>query len=167
MLTITSIVGNVNDEKFREIYRKMDEAKVERIFLSRMEAQRARMRKVSDKGTDMAITVDRRPLRHGDVLFIDESRMIIAEYEMEDVLGFRIKEGLSDSLKIVTAIQLGHIIGNLHRQICIKGDVVYMPLQSESEVENIGKILGKLIERVQVKRGRMVFEPEEGEVHTH
>lgn len=171
MITITSIVGNIRlDKKLGEAYQRLArENKVERILLSRTEAQRSRMRRASDEGTDVAISLEQGfIIKHGDILFVDENKMIVIEYEPEDVLGFKIKAKLSSEQKTMIAIKLGHIIGNLHRPLCIKDNITYMPLQSESELSNIKKILEPIIHYIDIQQGKMIFEPEEGiEVHTH
>ena len=140
MITITSVVGNIrSDKKFGDAYKNLEtKKKVERILLSRMEAQRSRMRKVSDAGTDIAINIENGSrLKHGDILLADENKLIVVEYEQEHVLGFKIRDELSSDQKTTVAIKLGHIIGNLHRPICTKDSITYIPIQSESEVVNI------------------------------
>ncbi|MGH9922609.1 MAG: hypothetical protein ACRD38_07640, partial [Nitrososphaerales archaeon] len=130
MITITSVVGNIHsDKKFGDAYKKLEgEKKVERVMLSRMEAQRSRMRKVSDAGSDIAINIENGSvLKHGDILLANENKLIVVEYEQEDVLGFKIKDELSSDQKTTVAIKLGHIIGNLHRPICTKDSITYIP----------------------------------------
>jgi len=171
MITITSIVGNIRlDKKLGEAYQRLaGEKKVEKVVLSRTDAQRSRIRRTSDAGTDVAISLEQGfILKHGDVLFVDEDKMIVVEYEPEDVLGFKIKDELSSEQKAMIAIKLGHIIGNLHRPLCIKDNIAYMPLQSQSELSNIKKILEPIIHYIDIQQGKMIFETEEGvEVHTH
>jgi urease accessory protein len=171
MLTITSIVGNVSSNAaFADAYGRLSAlGEVETILLSRPEAQRSRMRRHSDAGTDIAITLeDGHHLRHGDVLLADDNRMIVVHYEPEDVLRFRMKDGLPDGEKIAVAVKLGHLIGNLHRPICTKDDAVYMPLQSDVEVESIVKAMGPMISWIEVQHVKTVFEPQEGSsLHTH
>ena len=171
MITITSVVGNVrSDKKFGDAYQRLGrENKVERVLLSRMEAQRSRMRRPSDAGTDIAISLEQGSmLKHGDVLLADENRLIVVEYELEDVLGFKIKNELPSDEKITIAIKLGHIIGNLHRPICTKGNTTYMPIQSESEIASIKRHLAPIIAYIDIQHTKIIFESEEGtEVHTH
>ena len=171
MMTITSVVGNTrSDKNLEDAYQKLSgEKKVEKILLSRVEAQRSRMRRTSDAGTDIAITLEHgSTLKHGDVLLLEENMMIVVEYESEDVLGFKIKEELSSDQKVAIAIKLGHIIGNLHRPICVKDNITYMPIQSESEAEDIKKILLQIIDYIDIQHSKIIFEQEEGtRVHTH
>ena len=171
MITITSVVGNIRSDKtFGDAYKKLEgEKKVERVMLSRMEAQRSRMRKVSDAGSDIAINIENGSvLKHGDILLANENKLIVVEYEQEDVLGFKIRDELSSDQKTNVAIKLGHIIGNLHRPICTKDSIAYIPIQSESEVANIKNNLAPIIDYIDIHYTKIVFEPEEGiELHTH
>jgi urease accessory protein len=171
MITITSVMGNMrSDKKLEAAYKKLEgEKKVERILLSRMEAQRSRMRKVSDVGSDIVINIENGSrLKHGDILFANENKLIVVEYEQEDVLGFRIRDELPSDQKTSVAIRLGHIIGNLHRPICVKNNITYIPIQSESEIANIKSNLASIIDYIDIQHTKMIFEPEEGvELHTH
>jgi urease accessory protein len=170
-MTVTSVVGNVRtDKKLKDVFQKLNkENKVERILLSRMEAQKSRIRRSSDAGTDIAINLNHDSmLKHGDVLRVENNRMIIVEYEPEDVLSFKIKDEISNYQKVATAIKLGHVIGNLHRPICIKDNITYMPIQSESEIANIKKILLPIIDCIDIHSEKIVFEQDEGtKVHAH
>lgn len=171
MITVRSILGNTRSErKFRELFEIFQrENKVERVLLSRMEAQRSRIRRTSDRGTDVAISLDNGfSLKHGDVLLVEENRLILVEYEPEDVLGFKIIGKLPFEQKIAVAIKLGHIIGNLHKPLSTKGEMVYVPLQSEAEVETLKKNLTPVIQFLDINHARMVFEPDEAiNLHIH
>ncbi|MEM2759268.1 MAG: hypothetical protein QXU32_03795 [Nitrososphaerales archaeon] len=168
MITVTGILGNIrSDKKLWNVYEKLKkENKVEKIVLSRIEAQRPRIRRESDFGTDIAISMKHgSTVKHGDVLLVELDRMIIVEYEPEVAVGFRIRDELSNEEKIQTAIKLGHVIGNLHRSLCIKNNIVYMPIQSESEIESIKKMLLPLIDYIDIYHSKIIFEEEGMEVH--
>jgi urease accessory protein len=171
VLKVTSVSGNVSsDSALAEAYARLAAmGKVETLLLSRAEAQRSRMRRTSDAGTDIAIVIeDGHHLRHGDVLLVGEDRMIIVQLEPEDVLRFRVKEGIVPAAEEkAVAVELGHFIGNLHRPIRTRDDgSVDMPLQSETEAEAflgaMGRKRKKMASLVDVQRLRTVFEPEEG-----
>ena len=59
MITISSTVGNIyRDENLRRRYEEMSSRSLcESIMVNRIEAQRVRMRKTSNKGTDIALTM--------------------------------------------------------------------------------------------------------------
>jgi urease accessory protein len=102
------------------------------------------------------------------VLLLENDKMIIIEYEPEDVLGFKIKDELSNNQKIAIAIKLGHIIGNLHRPISMKDGVTYVPIQSDAEIANIKEILLPIIDYIDIQHARIIFEQELGtKVHVH
>jgi len=171
MITVNSVLGNIrSDKKLQDVYQKLNRKnKVEKILLSRMEAQKSRIRRTTDEGTDIAIILPHGfTLKHGDVLLLEDDKMIIIEYEPEDVLGFKIKDELSNSQKIAIAIKLGHTIGNLHRPISVKGGVTYVPIQSDAEIANIKEILLPIIDYIDIQHARIIFEQELGtKVHVH
>jgi urease accessory protein len=131
------------------------------------------MRKVSDKGTDIAITLDQgSTLKHNDVILMDDSKMILAKIEPEDVAMIEVKDsGIlnGDDEAIAIALRIGHTIGNLHRPIKIEGKKVNFPIQTEGEIDTFRKLLHHVVDdHIEIKRITMVFEPDEGaEVHEH
>ncbi|HKG29739.1 MAG TPA: hypothetical protein VKA91_00590, partial [Nitrososphaeraceae archaeon] len=79
MITINSVIGNINKNiSLNEKYMEMSHKKVcEVIKISRLESQRVRMRKTSNKGTDIALILPQgTQLRHGDVIMITEEKMV-------------------------------------------------------------------------------------------
>jgi urease accessory protein len=77
MITVDSVIGNINrDRKLKEKYDNMSTRNfAETIRISRLESQRLRMRKSSDKGTDVALILQHDThLKHGDVLMITENK---------------------------------------------------------------------------------------------
>ena len=75
MLTIDRIIGNIyNDDllgaTFKEFVSKQQD---ETFLITRTESQRQRMRKVSSKGTDIALNFQSggQHLKHGDVLLFN------------------------------------------------------------------------------------------------
>ncbi|MFQ5941200.1 MAG: urease accessory protein UreE [Nitrososphaerales archaeon] len=171
MIAIASVVGNIRSEKkLNDVYRKLDhENKVERLLLSRMEAERSRIRRSTDAATDIAINLKHGlMLKHGDVLLLEDSKMIIVEYEVEDVLGVKIKDELSTDQKIATGIKLGHVFGNLHRPICTRDNITYVPVQTESEIAHFKEILSPIIDCINIHHTKIIFEQDEGaKVHEH
>ena len=166
MVTITSIVGSIdNSPVLAKEYRIRSKKKqVESITINRLESQRARMRKRSDKGTDIIITLnDGLNLRHNDVLLLDDTKMILVKREPENVAILDIKRN-----DIELAIRIGHALGNLHRPIKVEGNSIIFPIQSDGEIEMVRKLLHLATDSFSAKKAMMVFEPEEGmDVHGH
>ena len=143
--------------------------KVEKIQVSRLEADRIRIRKVSDKGTDLALTlVPGSHIYDGDVVLLVEERMVIAKRETENVVIVSLNNDVSTQQILDTAIRLGHIIGNMHRPIRVVNNKVYFPIQSDSEIELFKKLFHNLKQNFDIKTENIIFEPDLGyDVHGH
>lgn len=142
----------------------------EKITISRMESQRARMRKTTDKGTDVAVIMPQGTvLRNGDVIHQTKDDMIVVEIEPESVavLTFEAKDAEQVEL-FALATKIGHALGNMHRPIKINGEKIYLPIQADSEIELLNKIFQPIHDHLSITKTKMVFEPEEGmHVHEH
>ena len=171
MITIDSVIGNINkninlNQKYMEMYHK----KVcEVVKISRLESQRVRMRKTSNKGTDIALILPQgTQLRHGDVIMVTEEKMILVEMEPENVAVIEIKDNVRNHDIIEIPVRVGHTIGNLHRPVKLEGNKIYFPIQADSELEIFRKLFAPIAEHLEINKTKMVFEPEEGtEIHEH
>ena len=77
MIQIHKIIGNINsDGNLKNQYEDMMKyGHVEIIKISRLESDRTRMRKTSDKGTDLALVLDNGShINHGDVVLLTEDK---------------------------------------------------------------------------------------------
>lgn len=171
MITISSIIGNIyRDENLRKRYEQMSSQSLsEYIKINRMEAQRVRMRKTSNKGTDIALTMTPgTKLRHGDVLMIANDKMITVELEPENLAVVQVNDNINKHDAIQLPVTIGHAIGNLHRPIKLEGSKIYFPIQADSEIEMFKKIFGRFSDHLEISRTNRVFEPdEEMDVHEH
>jgi urease accessory protein len=171
MLNINLVVGNVHkDPELGQKYRQMSEKRLsETIRISRSEAQRVRMRKTSDKGTDVAITLPQNThIKHGDVLLLDNDKIIVVEIKPERVAVIAIENNIASNHLLEIAAKVGHTIGNLHRPIKIQNNNIILPIQAESELDLLKKIIGSITENINITSTTMVFEAEVGaEVHEH
>ena len=166
-----SVLGNINnDKKLKEKYDEMTARKVcETIKISRLESQRVRMRKISDMGTDVALTLPSGTrLKHGDVIIITENKMVVVGIESEDVIMIEIRDNIHQDDIVEVPVRVGHTIGNLHRPIRIEGNKIYFPIQADTELEMFKKLFEPINEHLDIKKTTMVFEPEDGtEIHEH
>jgi urease accessory protein len=171
LITVDSIVGNINnDKKFREKYEEMTARRVcETIKISRLESQRVRMRKLSDRGTDVALTLPPgTKLRHGDVIIMTENKMVVVGIEPEKVIMIEIIDNLHEDASVEVPVRVGHTIGNLHRPIKLEGNKIYFPIQADTELEMFKKLFEPVNEYLDIKKTTMVFEPEdETKIHEH
>lgn len=170
MITINSILGNVKDVEFADKYEQLSRINsCEVIRIQRSESQRVRMRKTSDKGTDIAFTLPQGiQIRHKDVVLSSPNKMIIIEIEPESVATISINEEVGNLNSIEIPVRLGHTIGNLHRPLRIEGRNIYFPIQADTELEMFRKLLDPIIDHIKINKAHMVFEPEEGShIHEH
>jgi urease accessory protein len=171
LITISSKIGNIyRDENLRKRYEQMSSQSLcEYIKINRMEAQRVRMRKTSNKGTDIALTMTPgTKLRHGDVLMIANDKMITVELEPENLAVVQVNDNINRHDAIQLPVTIGHAIGNLHRPIKLEGSKIYFPIQADSEIEMFKKIFGRFSDHLEISRTNRVFEPdEEMDVHEH
>ena len=171
MIHIHKIIGNIHsDSDLNDKYQEMSKTGlVEKIEITRLESDRARIRKISNKGTDLALTlIPGAHINNGDVVMLTEEKMVIANRTPENVAMISLKGILSQDQSFKTVIKIGHTIGNMHRPIKIVGDNIYFPIQSQSEVELFQTLLSNLINNIVIKSENIIFEPESGyDVHEH
>jgi urease accessory protein len=171
MITVGSVVGNKNkDANLIHIYQDMaSKGLVDIVQMSRMEAQRVRMRKSSNKGTDVAIMLPQNvQIKHGDVLLLNSERMIVAEIIPERVAVIALTENTPNDHVFEIAVKIGHTIGNLHRPIKLGHNKIFLPIQADSELDLLVKLFSSIKEHVSITSSTMVFEPEEGaHIHEH
>ena len=171
MISINSVVGNIhNDNDLAQKYNQMTVKQLSEIIrISRIEAQRSRMRKTSNKGSDVAIMLPQSVhIKHGDVLLLNNDKIIIVEIQHEKVAVIAVKNNIASEHLFEMAVKVGHTIGNLHRPIKLEDNKIILPIQAESELDLLKKVLGSIKEHIDITSTTMVFEPEEGaDVHEH
>jgi urease accessory protein len=171
MISINSVVGNIqNDYDLAQKYNQMTAKQLSEIIqISRSEAQRSRMRKTSNKGSDVAITLPQSVhIKHGDVLLLNSDKIIIVEIQPEKVAVIAVRSNIASEHLFEMAVKVGHTIGNLHRPIKLEDNKIILPIQAESELDLLKKVLGSIKDHIDITSTTMVFEPEEGaDVHEH
>jgi urease accessory protein len=164
VLVIVSVNGNIfSDKRMSEKYRRAKASgKCEFLFVSRMEMERLRLRRRTDKGTDIGLVLDPgNRLNHGDVLTAKE-RFIVVEQKAEWVVSISLRKIEAKKMVSIAAI-IGHTIGNRHKPIAIDNGTISFPAQSEEEVDTFRKLLPSDIE---LKMTEQVFTPVV-EAHVH
>jgi urease accessory protein len=163
VLAVTSVAGNIFvGRRLSEKYRRAKAAgKCERLAISRMEMERFRLRRRTDRGTDVGLILEPGSrLRHGDVLAAE--KFIVVEQLPEKVVTIGIKKGEAEKMVGLAAL-IGHAIGNRHRPIAVDHGAISFPIQTESEVDTFRKLLPA---GVKLKVKEQVF-ISAGAVHTH
>ena len=167
MLKITKVSGNIfADNELKKRFEILDsQGKCERLKLSRQELEKTRLRKNTDKGTDVGLSFnDSTKLNHGDVLIL-EDRFILVEQIPEKIISIKIKQNLNQTEVLVL---LGHIIGNRHRPIAIDKQTIMFPIQADSEIELFKNLFAEFLDNLEMKVEERVFVPRRGmDVHEH
>jgi urease accessory protein len=93
------------------------------------ERRRSRVRTTAEDGTDLGIVVARE-LRDGDVLGADGRFVVVSLAETTAlVLDF----GGADEDAALTALELGHAVGNRHWDLTVEGERAYLPVTDSRE----------------------------------
>jgi urease accessory protein len=172
LIIANSVIGNINkDKKLHEEYQVFcQKGLCEKIMVSRLESQRVRMRKTTEKGTDIGLVLAQgMVLKNGDVVYLTEEKIIIVEIEPESVavLSFKSDDSRGHDL-FALAVRIGHSLGNLHRPIKVVGETIYVPIQADTEIDLLKKIFEPLQHHLDIAKDQIVFEPEEGmQTHEH
>lgn len=171
MIHIYKIIGNIHsDSDLKKKYQEMIKTGlVEKIEITRLESDRARIRKISDKGTDLALNlIPGSHINNGDVVMLTEEKMVIANRTPENVATISLKGIMSQDQLFETAIKIGHTIGNMHRPIKIVDGKISFPIQAQSEIELFQKLLSNLKDNIDIKNENIIFEAGSGyDVHEH
>ncbi|RNJ79902.1 MAG: urease accessory protein UreE [Nitrosopumilus sp. B06] len=152
MLRITSISGNIHDGRPHD-------ADSEHLCMSRTELEKSRLRRETDGGTDVGLSLDPgMTLRDGDIL-AGGKRPIIIRQLAERVISVKLDD---PGMRVLA----GHIIGNRHRPIAVENDVIYFPAQADSELEVFEKLFAGIGATLSMEK--RVFTPHTGaEIHEH
>ena len=136
MLIVESVLGNTSEQQWQE---RAAKAKVDYLALDQWDAQKNRLRRKTEQGNDVAVSLPRNTfLQNGDVLAFDEANnsMIVAKISLRDVLIIEIKELLKkDQAELVRlCIELGHALGNQHWPAVVRDNKIILPLTVDKKV---------------------------------
>jgi urease accessory protein len=163
VLAVTSVAGNIfADRHLAGKYGRAKAAgKCERLLVSRIEMEKLRLRRTTDRGTDVGLVLEPgNRLHHGDVLAA--ARFILVEQLPEKVVSVSIKKSEREKMVGLAAL-VGHTIGNRHRPIAVDHGTISFPIRAESEADTFRKLLPA---GVKLKVTEQVFLPS-GEAHSH
>jgi len=160
VLSSVSIVGNIFTENGSHI---LKEKAFEKLQISRNDLEKNRLRRTTDKGTDISIILERgSKLQHGDIINHGESFIVIYQTP-EKVITVKTKE---DSFELL--VLLGHIIGNRHRPISLENRTAIFPIQAESELEIFERLFAPIIGKIEMSVEEKIYIPDQRmNVHEH
>ena len=170
MIKISSIVGNIfHDKEFAERFEKLQKTEsCELIKVTRAELDKTRLRRQTDKGTDVGLVLDSESrLHNGDVLLSNPERFIVVEQMPEKVILIKTKKLDANPAEIL--VKLGHIIGNRHRPIQIdeNGQIVF-PVLADSEIDVFKRLFSSISSHIDMQVEQRIFKPYNGvDIHEH
>jgi urease accessory protein len=130
LIRVEAIVGRAAEDSWPS---RLKHATIDVLVLDQAEAQKSRLRKATDAGVEVAISLDRAThLRDGDILLWDRARRtaIVARVDLKEVLVIDIGALLDGPPEesMARCVELGHALGNQHWPAVVKGRRVYVPL---------------------------------------
>lgn len=171
MITINHILGNIyrNSDLKKKYEDMIKNNNCEMVVINRLESQKLRMRKKTDKNDDIIFIFEHTPhLRNGDVAFLNDRKMILLTLEPELVSIITLTSSLNKDDVFPLSVKIGHNLGNLHRPIKVAKNQVIFPIQSETELEMLKKMFSSFNKFIEIKTDTMIFEPDEGsDIHEH
>lgn len=128
MLRLDRVVSNITDPSLSEQFHRLDHAgSIEYITLDQEDIKRKRLRVLTDKGTDCAITLERdQSLENGSVLCLESTRAIVVRLPETQWLELKVSN-------INAALELGYFAGNLHWQVEVVGEVLRIALTGSEQ----------------------------------
>jgi urease accessory protein len=130
LVRVDAVVGRTTEPGWPG---RLEGARIDILHLDQAEAQKSRMRKATEGGVEVAISLDRgTQLRDGDILRWDEAHRtaLVARVDLKDVLVIDLGVLLDGPREeaLATCVELGHALGNQHWPAVVKGRRVYVPL---------------------------------------
>ncbi len=134
MERVDGVVGNVHADDELETLRETHEERgtLECVVLDAENRRRSRFRATTDAGTDVGVIVDKPAVSTGDVLLVDDDRMIVVAFEPRDALAISLPDATSEALE--AAVELGHRVGNQHWDLAVEDGTVYVPLAADRHI---------------------------------
>jgi urease accessory protein len=152
MLTVDRILGDRHDPGFRG-------RRVECLQLDCTDAAKRILRRLTDAGTDVAISLPRGSyLADGAVLDDDGERIVVVQRRPEPALLVSFSPELDRARLIDAAVRIGHAFGNQHVPVEIDGNEVWILITTSGELarETVArlKLPGVRTELAEVPLGR-------------
>lgn len=136
MILVEHKLGHLGDPVWQE---RAGQARIDPLVLEQWEAPKSRLRKASESGIELAISLPRSEHLHdGDVLHYDAAQklIVVARIALKEVLVIELEglESLAPHEILRASFELGHGLGNQHWPAVIKGSTVYVPLSVDQKV---------------------------------
>jgi urease accessory protein len=126
--TITEIIGHADEKRFAGRSRDV-------VPVTAADAVKARLRRASEAGEDLAIQLERGSfLFDGAVLHDDGERLIVIERALEQVLVVSLDPALARADAIRAAALVAHAFGNQHVPVEVVDATIRVPVTTSPDV---------------------------------
>jgi len=128
MITITGIVGTASDPRFAgRLHHLEHDDRVEILVVGEEDASRRRLRGKTDKGTDIAIALERGgELVDGAVLLLEDTRAIVLRKAQQRWLRLTPRD-------VDAALEAGYCAGNHHWKVLFEPGTLLVATQGPAE----------------------------------
>ncbi len=128
MIRVTSLAGLASDPALAGRLHELEHrGGIEKVRLSRTDMARRRQQLRSDRGTELALLLDRDArLQDGAVLLLEADRAIVLELQAQPWLVLR-------ALDTARALELGHFAGSMHWKVRFDGDRLCIALNGSRD----------------------------------
>jgi urease accessory protein len=128
MITITRVVGTVSDPSLADRLHHLEhDDRVEVLVVSEDDSLRRRLRSKTDKGTEIAIALERgKQLVNGAVLLLEDARAIIVRKAEQRWLRLT-------PLDADAALEVGYCVGNHHWKVNFEPGALLVAMQGPAE----------------------------------
>lgn len=128
MITITEILGTASEAAIADRLHHLEHHdRVEFLVVDRSDTLRRRLRGKTDKGTEIAVALDRnQQLADGAVLLLDQARAIVVRMSKQSWL--RIKPRCADA-----ALEAGYCAGNHHWRVRFAPGAILVAMEGPAE----------------------------------
>jgi urease accessory protein len=129
MLKLTKVLGNAAEPAVADrLHHLGHHGRIEYVTLRSEDVARRRLRVHTDRGTEIAIALDRADrLENGAVLSLDGERAVLVRLETPRWLGLRPRDAAA-------GLEVGYAVGNMHWQVRFSGGVIWVRLDGDASV---------------------------------
>ncbi|GGN10854.1 urease accessory protein UreE [Halarchaeum nitratireducens] len=111
-----------------------EDGDVRRVTLDETTRRRSRFRTETDDGTDVGVvTTDAGGLEPGDVLAGEDGRLLVVGLAAREALVVSMDEATATPTAMALAAKLGHVVGNRHRDLAVRGSDVLIAVSESIE----------------------------------
>jgi urease accessory protein len=128
LVTVDRILGDRDDPAFRG-------RRVDQLRLDSADAAKRILRRTTDDGTDIAISLPRGSyLADGSVLADDGERIVVVARRPEPALLVSFSPGLDRAGLLAAAVRIGHAFGNQHVPVEVEDGEIRVPITTSEQV---------------------------------